>query len=77
MKNLFNTDYSTYLLTYYQNDFLDIISFINLLLEDLFSNTLLMPNSIKYICKIIYILINKKFKNISQIEINAFYQNFY
>jgi hypothetical protein len=76
MKNLFNTDYSTYLLTYYQNDFLDIISFINLLLEDLFSNTLLMPNSIKYICKIIYILINKKFKNISQIEINAFLSKF-
>ena len=76
MKNLYNTDYSTYLLTYYQNDFLDIISFINLLLEDLFSNTLLMPNSIKYICKIIYILINKKFKNISQIEINAFLSKF-
>jgi hypothetical protein len=35
-----------------------------------------MPNSIKYICKIIYILINKKFKNISQIEINAFLSKF-
>ena len=76
MKNLFNTEYSTYLLTYYQNDFLDIISFINLLLEDLLSNTLLMPNSIKYICKIICILINKKFKDISQIEINAFLSKF-
>ena len=76
MKNLFNTEYSTFLLTYYQNDFLDIISFINLLLEDLFTNTLLMPISIKYICKIIFILINNKFKDISQIEINAFLSKF-
>ncbi len=76
MKNLYESEDSTHLLTYYRNDFLDIISFINLLLEDLFNNTLLMPNSIKYICKIIYILINKKFKNISQIEINALLSKF-
>jgi len=76
MNNLYHTEFDRYLLTYYQNDFLDIISFINLLLEDIFTNTLLMPNSIKYICKIIYILINKKFKNISQIETNAFVSKF-
>ena len=66
----------TYLLTFYQNDFLDVIPFIDQLVEDLMNNILLLPNSIKCICKIISILIRKKFKNILKYEENAFISKF-
>ena len=76
IKNLFKSKYSTYLLTFYQNDFLDIISFIEQLLKDLIENILLLPNSVKIIFKIIFILIKNKFKNITKIEENSFISKF-
>ena len=76
MKNFFNSKFSQQLLTLYQNDFLDIISFIDQLIKDLIQNILLLPNSIKYICKIISILIRNKFKDIKKYEENAFISKF-
>ena len=70
------TSLPTYLLTFYQNDFLEVISFIDQLIEDLMNNIFLLPNSIKYICKIISILIKKKFKDINKVEENAFISKF-
>ena len=64
MDNLLHTNSPAYLLTFYQTNFLEVISFIELLLEDLMNNLSLLPNSIKYICKIISILIKNKFKDI-------------
>ena len=77
MKKIYDADLSSHILTIYQNDCLKIISFIEKLLEDLTNNILLMPNSIKYICKIISILIKKKFPNITKIEENAFISRFF
>ena len=76
MKNMLETDFPTYLLTFYQNDFFDVISFLEQLIEYLMNKIILVPNSIKYICKIISILIRKKFKNIIKSEENAFISKF-
>ena len=46
-----------------------IIEFINELLTNLENNTI-VPYSIKVICKFIYILLKKRFKNISKIQCN-------
>ncbi len=76
MKKMFDTNSPIDVLTLYQNDFLEIVSFIKQILEDLKNNILLLPNSIKYICKIISILIKKKFKDIIKTEENAFISKF-
>ena len=76
MKEMFNSKLPTYILSSYQHDFLIIISFIEQLINDLMNNILLLPNSIKSICKIISILIKNKFKNINKIEENAFISKF-
>ena len=76
LKTIFETNISTQILTFYQNDCLKIISFVEQLIEDLINNITLLPNSIKYICKIISILIKKKFKDITKLQENAFISKF-
>ena len=76
MKKMFNSNLPTYLLSFYLTDFLEVIKFIEQLIQDLMSNILLLPNSIKYICKVISLLIKKKFKNITKAEENAFISKF-
>ena len=66
----------TIILSLYQYDFLEIIPFIEQLMSDINENIILLPNSVKYICKIISILIKKKFKDISQMEENEFISRF-
>ena len=63
-------------LAFYINDFLNVVSFLEQLFEDLKKNILLLPNSIKCICKVISLLIKKKFQNISKCEENAFISKF-
>ena len=76
MKKMFDTNYPTTLLSFYLNDFLGVISFFEQLIGDLMKNILLLPNSIKYICKVISLLIRNKFKNITKAEENAFISKF-
>ena len=76
MNRIYETKIPIQILSFYQNDFLAIISLIDQLIEDLTNNILLLPNSIKYICKVISILIKKKFKNISKAQENAFISKF-
>ena len=76
MKNLLDTTFSPYLLSFYQNHFFEAISFIEQLIEDLINNILLLPKSIKYICKIISVLVRNKFKDITKNEENAFISKF-
>ena len=77
IQNLYNSSSPTDILAIYKEQITEIISFINQLIEDLYSNTFLMPNSIKCICKIIYILIKQKFNNIKAVDINAFISKFF
>ena len=76
MKKLDDSKLSPYLLQLYLNDFYYLISFIKQLIEDLMNNILLLPNSIKYICKIISLLIKRKFNNITKREENEFISKF-
>ena len=76
MKNLLDINLPTYLLSFYLNDFLEVITYIDQLIEDLIKNIKLLPNSIECICKIIYILIQNKFKDITESEANGFISRF-
>ena len=76
MKKLYKYEYSQEILYIYQNDFLDIISFIDQLIFDLKESIRLLPNTIKYICKIISLLVRDKFKGISKIDEFAFISKF-
>ena len=71
MKKMLDTKLPHHILTFYQSDFSLVVSFIEQLLNDLTDNILLLPNSIKYICKIISILVKSKFKDITKTEENA------
>ena len=76
IKEIYDQKHSDLLLKSYQREFMQIISFVEQLIEDLVKNILLLPSSIKFICKIISILIKNKFQNISKIEENAFISKF-
>ena len=76
MNNMLYKNLGPYLLSFYKNNFLEIISYVNQLIENIMENILLIPSSIKYICKIISILIRQKFKNITKTEENAFISKF-
>ena len=76
MKEFLKSKLSSHIVSLYQDDFLELISFVEQLLKDLMNNILLLPNTIKYICKIISKLVQNKFKNITKIEENAFISKF-
>ena len=61
----------------YQNYFMATISFIELIMRNIIRNIQSMPYSIKIICKIISLLITKKFPSISEIDKNAFISKFF
>ena len=70
-----NKDSDSIIDLYYKN-FSLVIELINKLLNDLNQTITAVPNSIRYICKIISILIKQKFPNILQCELNAFINEF-
>ena len=61
----------------YQRDFFKVMEFINKILENLNNNMHLLPYSLKCFCKIISILITKKFPKISIIERNSYIGAFF
>ena len=54
-----------------------IIKFINEILENILDNFHLLPYSIKCLCKIILLLVEKKFPSINESEKNAFIAKFF
>ena len=77
INNVYICENSEEVLAIYITSFLKVIEIINLLFENLFSNTHLVPYSIKCICKIILILIKKKFPDINKVQQNAFLSKFF
>ena len=77
ISNFMDSNSPTDILAIYKEQAMEIISFINKLIEDLSANTFLIPYSVKCICKIIHILIKNKFKNIRKVEINSFISKFF
>ena len=64
-------------LALYQIDFFKVIKILNLLFRNLIQNIYLIPYSVKCICKIILLLIKKKFPHINTIEQNAIISKFF
>ena len=73
---IFKSKYSKILFLLYQIDFLKSIEILDLLLNSFIDNIEIIPTSLKCICKIIYVLIKKKFPNIKEFEQNAFVGQF-
>ena len=75
--NMYVSDFSQQVLTIYQNNFMVAISFINSIIENILNNFHLLPYSLKCLCKIISLLIDKKFPKIHEFEKNAFIAKFF
>ena len=61
----------------YIDNFYRVLEAINTIFANIFDNLYLLPYSIKCLCKIIYILIRKRFPNINIIQLNAFLCKFF
>ena len=77
MDNLYKCQYSQELLLKYQSYFTIVIKFIDSIIEKIINNFHLLPYSVKCLCKIISILITKKFPSINETEKNAFIAKFF
>ena len=76
INSIFDTDYSKVIYFFYQIDFIKIINVLNILINTFEENIKILPKSLKEICKIISILIKKKFPDISKIDENNFLVKF-
>ena len=77
MNKVFNSNNSTKLLKEYQLNFMKVVIIIKDIFNKLLTDLHLLPYSIKCICKIILLLIRKKFPNILACEENAFVAKFF
>ena len=76
MNNFYKYDGSENLILIYQGNFLSTIHIISLIIDPLITNAHLIPYSVKCICKIISMLIEKYFKNIIKADRNSFIAKF-
>ena len=72
LKNIESSKLSMEVLQFYHTDFNLIIAYIEQILKNLKENVHLLPYSVKCLCKIISILIQKKFPKINIIQKNAY-----
>ena len=75
--NLNSSDMKNEIMPIYISSFSKAIKSINLLFKNLLSSLHLIPYSIKCICKIISILIKKKFPNANKPQVNSFVAKFF
>ena len=77
MENFASNEFSQFSLVKYQKSFMLVTNFINEIIENILNNIHIIPYSLKCICKIIFLLIKKKFPSISETEKNAFIAKFF
>ena len=77
LMNLNKFKISDKLLYIYQNNFMRVIDFINLILEKIINNFHLFPYSLKCFCKIISLLVKKKFPKITNSQRVIFISKFF
>ena len=77
MNKVFNSKISQKLLNEYQLNFMKVIIIIKEVFNKLLHDLHLLPYSIKCLCKIIHILIRKRFPNIIACDENAFVAKFF
>ena len=70
-------EFSKNIFTIYQQSFFETTKIIDKLFDNLISNSLLLPNIIKYINKIIYSIIDKINPTLSIVEKNVFLSQFF
>ena len=75
--NIYNYKESEKIFNYYINSFMGAINIIDIFLDNLLLNSNSLPYSIKCICKIILLLIKKKFPKANKVEQNAFIAKFF
>ena len=61
----------------YQKNFLEVIKFINLIMENIINNLHSLPYSIKCFCQIISLIVTKKFPKIKESEKLIFLSKFF
>ena len=76
MNQIFDSYLSNELFSFYQKEFFIIIELIEQLIDEIMKSLIAIPNSIKYICKIISKLIKNKFQDINVVGENKFISKF-
>ena len=74
---IYKSSYPQIVFLLYQIYFMITTNFIDLIMKNIISNLQSMPYSIKIICKIIFLLISKKFPSVSEMEKNVFVSKFF
>ena len=77
ISNIFKFKNSQKIFLYYIDSFMETIDIINLIFKNFIDNSNSMPYIIKCICKIICILIEKKYPKASKVDQNAFISQFF
>ena len=77
MKQLYKCKYSPQYLLRYQKSFMVVINFIDSIIDKILNNSHKLPYSSRCLCKIISLLIKKRFPSINEIEKNAFIAKFF
>ena len=77
LKKVYESRYSMILLNEYQLNFMKVILIIKEIFNKLLKDLHLLPYSVKCLCKIILLLIRKKFPDITTTEENAFVAKFF
>ena len=74
---IYKSSYPQIVFLLYQIYFMITTNFIDLIMKNIINNLQSMPYSIKIICKIIFLLISKKFPSVSEMEKNVFVSKFF
>ena len=77
LANIFQSEVAKEVLALYQLDFFKVVKIIDELFSSLTNNMYLIPYSVKCICKIITILVKKKFKNLTILQLNILLSKFF
>ena len=77
MAHLYQCKYSPQYLLRYQKSFMVVINFIDSIIDKILKNSHKLPYSSRCLCKIIALLIKKRFPSISETEKNAFIAKFF
>ena len=77
LKNVFDCPASKEVLASYQIDFMKVINILDSFFQTLKKNLYLLPYSVKCICKMIILMIKKKFSDLSVVEQNAYIAKFF
>ena len=76
-EKVYSSKDSAFTLTTYLQYFSITIEIITKIFENLNKNISIIPDSLRFICKIIAVLIQKRFPRIMRVELNSFVANFF